>query len=224
MRIGATTLEAFRLFMTEDFMTEADLIASIRYESVPNRKMQIGTAFGAVIEAPATFGGFDDGHYLHDPTGIVFDASVIDPMLALVDRRGHFEVKATMEWDGLTLVAKPDHIYGATITEIKTTLGQFSAEKYLESVQWRVDALVFEPTDIVYQVALLSEDRDGAIGLRGIETLRVFPYPGLREDVAALLEQFTAFVRARGLEGFLVERQREKAHACVRQAMIEAMK
>ena len=64
MRISATQLESFRLFMSpnQEWMSEADLAATIRGEFVGNHKVNLGTAFGLVLETPEPYAV--DGGYL----------------------------------------------------------------------------------------------------------------------------------------------------------------
>ena len=50
MRISTTTLESFRLFCDpeQDWMSEADLIATIKGEFVPTPAVELGKAFGLI--------------------------------------------------------------------------------------------------------------------------------------------------------------------------------
>ena len=64
MRISATQLESFRLFMQPDqeWMSEQNLIDTIKGVWKPNHKVSLGSAFGQVLEqrvalAHLPFGG-----------------------------------------------------------------------------------------------------------------------------------------------------------------------
>jgi hypothetical protein len=199
MRISTTTLESFRLFVEQDWMEEATLIATIKREVVPNEAMRLGTAFHAVLETPnayrVPFGFMCDGFSFPD-------ATMAEP-LSLIDRRGTFEVKGTMVVDGHTIVAKADQIVGAAIYEHKTTTGSYDIDKYLPSYQWRVEAAIFQPVSITYRTFVLEEPREGIVGLRGIETVTVYPYPALLRDCTDLARRFVAYVTARGLTSYL---------------------
>lgn len=206
MRISATTLESFRLFTQPDqeWMSEDELIASIKGEFVPTPKVLLGKAFGAVLEDPIECrvqGGYRSGDYF-------FADAVITPALAIFDRRGVFEAKALKRYGELDVVAKADQLIGARLIENKTTLSTFDAQKYLDSYQWRFMVDIFEPVSVTYHVFCLSESSAGWIDLRGIETFNVFPYPALHTDCCDLLQRFTDYVTARGLDAFLRERQR----------------
>ena len=208
MRISATTLESFRLWSQPDqeWMSEDQLIASIRGEFTPTPAVELGKAFGAVLETPDTYvttGGFQYGSYF-------FPDDVMRPALALTDHEhGVFEAKGTREYGDCTVVAKADQLVGARLYEHKTTLGYFDFDKYAASCQWRFMADIFRPVSITYHVFLLDgSDEDGPIDLRGIESFTLYPYQGLHDDCAALVREFSAYVTARGLDGLLRDRQR----------------
>lgn len=210
MRISATVLESFRLFVTADWMQESDLLATIRGEATPSHQMDLGRAYHAILEEPDRYratGGYDCG-------GFQFADDVMQPMLDLVDRRGVFEVKSTRTINGVTLVAKADQLIGAHINEFKTKCNSsFDADRYFESYQWRVLALVFEPVAITYRIACLSEAPNGVIALRSLEHVTLYPYAELHADCGDLVRRFCDYVTRKGLDGYLKERQRQREAA-----------
>lgn len=209
MRISTTTLESFRLYMQpeQDWMTEDSLLATIRGEFTPTPAVLLGKAFGQVLETPDPY-RVANGYSCH---GQYFSDAVMQPALALMDRRGVFEAKATKEYGPCTVVAMADQIVGARLVEHKTTLGTFDIDKYLASCQWRFMADIFEPLSITYHVFCLNEERDGSIGLRGIETFNLYPYAALHEDCCELVRRFAEYVTVRGLDGLLRARQKAAA-------------
>lgn len=209
MRISATQLESYRLWRAseQEWMSEEELIAGIKGEFKGNHNVSLGTAFGKVLEDPDRYlavGGFRIrvNHEVFE-----FGRDVIEPCLEKIDRRGVFEAKALKTYADCDVVAKADHILGAHLSEFKTTLSTFDVGKYLDSCQWRFMADIFEPKVITYLVFCLSEAKNGVISLRGIESFNVFPYPALHQDCCELLNEFKAYVTARGLDGFLRDRQ-----------------
>jgi len=213
MRISATQLESFRLFLQPDqeWMSEADLLATLRGEFTPTPKMALGTAFGAVLEDPDRYAvrGFTaDQTTAYQCGGYTFSADMMAPALAMFDRRGVFEAKATKAYGPHVVVAKADQLLGAQIIENKTTLSSFDFEKYANSYQWRFMADIFEPAFITYRVFLLAENDAGIPSLRGIEEFNLFPYADLHQDCCALLDTFVAYATAMGVADVLNERQR----------------
>lgn len=210
MRISATTLESFRLFMQpeQDWMSEDELIATIRGAFVPNHKVLLGLAFGKVLETPERFrvrGGFKSGEFF-------FSDEVMAPALSVIDRAGVFEVKAQRLYGECMVVCKADHVLGAHLSEFKTTLSNFNADKYIESCQWRFMADILQPAIVTYRVFCLDEDYStGVIALDSIETMNLFPYPALHQDCCDLVEAFKDYVTRKGLDGLLRQRQAEAA-------------
>lgn len=204
MRISTTTLESFRLFMQpeQEWMTEDELIESIRGQFVPNHKVMLGMAFGQVLESPAKFrasGGYRHGDFF-------FSADMMQPAFDVIDRRGVFEAKGQKQYGDCTVVAKADHMLGADISEFKSTLSPFDPDKYAQSCQWRFMADIFEVPKVTYRVFCLSEADGGVLDLRSIETMNLYTYANLHRDCCALLDEFKSYVIGKGLDGILRER------------------
>lgn len=209
MRISTTTLESFRLFMQpeQEWMTQDELIATIRGEFRPNHKVMLGLAFGQVLEQPEKYlvsGGYQHGDFF-------FSLDMMAGPLASIDRRGVMEPKAEKVYGDCVVVAKADHMLGADITEFKSTLSSFDPDKYALSCQWRFMADIFDVPKVTYRVFCLSEDDAGIIDLRSTETMNLYRYPAMRQDLNNLLHQFVGYVTSKGLDGVLRERQAKAA-------------
>ena len=217
MRISTTTLESFRLFMQpeQDWMTEADLIATIRGEFVGNHKVWLGSAFGAVLEEPEQYRV--SGGFRVQPRGCAesFDLGddVMGPALALIDRdRTVFEAKGIGQFCGHDVVARADQMVGTRIIETKTTLSTFDFDKYANSYQWRFMLDIFEAASVTYQVACLSEsERNNVIELRSFEVFTVYPYQAMRQDCEDVVRRFEEYVTVRGLVSLLDAKQQAAA-------------
>jgi hypothetical protein len=218
MRISATILDSFRLYLSEDWMTEADLQARIKGEQVQTPELKIGRSYHALLEKPQRS---LSGQYEHD--GLIFEDAAIENMLDLIEP-GLFEVKTTKDvmvpgYGPVTLVTKCDHIRGAAIAEFKTTLDSFDSEKYLGSVQWKTMLLLFQASLVTYHVALLREERDHdyaqqqgpRYALRSIESLNVFGYADLEREVLSLVKDFCGYVKQRGLTEYLIPKVKAEA-------------
>lgn len=207
MRISATQIESFRLFMAGDWMPEEELLATIRGEFAGNHKVSLGAAFGKVLETPDRY-AVDGGYRVqHGGETFEFGADVMAEPLALVDRRGVFEAKAVKRYGPHEVASKADHLLGGELSEFKTTLSSFDFDKYAQGCQWRFMADAFQPVRITYHVFLLSEGTNGVIDLRGIETFRLYPYAELPKDCADLVQAFADYVTAKGLADVLNARQ-----------------
>jgi hypothetical protein len=212
MRISCTQLESFRLFSEQDWMTEEAMLATIRGDAADGPQLRLGRAFENVLMDPERYavplGYVYDAGYLQ----YRFDAKDMDPCLALVDPDGVFQVKGVKAYgQGVDVVAKADQIAGARIHEWKTTTGSFDVDKYLTSLQWRFEADIFQPRALTYHVFVLDDHENGVVGVRGIETFSLYPYPELEQDCREWLRKFCAYVTARGLDGVLRARQLQAA-------------
>jgi hypothetical protein len=210
VRISATTLESYRLWRAPDqeWMSEQELQDSIRGVFKPTHKVELGMAFGKVLEDPDRYlvtGGFE-------AAGFSFGRDVIEPCLAVIDRRGTFEAKCIKRYGDCEVVSKADHVYGLDLSEFKTTLSTFDVGKYLDSYQWRYMADAFQPRRITYHVFCLYEcEANDVIELKSIETFNVFPYAALHQDCQDLVTEFAGYVTLRGLDGLLRQRQKDAA-------------
>lgn len=208
MRISTTTLESYRLFAdpNQEWMSEDDLLATIRGQFIPTPAVLLGQAYGLVLEDPDRYlvpGGYQCGGY-------TFAMADVAPALALIDRRGVFEAKALKAYGDCDVVAKADHLYGAHLSEFKTT-SYFNVEKYLDSCQWRFMADIFEPLSITYHVFSLDDHGNGVAELKDVNSFNLYPYAELHQDCADLVQEFAHFVTAKGLDGLLRERQKAAA-------------
>lgn len=206
MRISATTLESYRLWRDPDqeWMSEDDLRDSILNIWKPTHKVELGSAFGKVLEDPDRY--LAPGGFRCD--GFAFARDVMEPCLDVVDRRGVFEAKALKRYGDVDVVSKADHVFGARLSEFKTTTSSFDVKRYLDSYQWRFMADAFQPSVITYHVFCLYEcQSNGVIELRSIESFNLFPYPNLQDDCGELLREFCGYVTARGLDTVLRQRQ-----------------
>jgi hypothetical protein len=109
------------------------------------------------------------------------------------------------------VVAKADHLYGAHLSEFKTTGSTFNFEKYADSCQWRFMVDIFAPLKVTYHVFLLDDHENGVAELKGIESFNLYPYAALHQDCCELLEKFVSYVTAKGLDGLFRDRQKAAA-------------
>lgn len=208
LRMSTTTLESFRLWRDGDWMAEDDLLLTIRGVFTPTPAINLGSAFGKVLETPDRY-RVDGGYRITVNRQVyTFDDVTMAPALALMDHtHGCFEAKATKAYDDCLVVSKADQIVGAHLYEHKTTCGSFDFEKYADSYQWRFMADAFEPLAITYHIFLLEDHENGVASLRGIESFDLYPYAALHQDCADLVAAFRAYVVTKGLDGLLRQRQ-----------------
>jgi hypothetical protein len=203
-QVSVSHLEGFRLLKTEFWQTEEKLIADIKGDRPPTRKMSIGTAFHSVLENPELHRGPEGEDYVCD--GFLFPSDVVAPCLAVFDRRGLFEVPQYTDWTvggrAMTTAARVDQVIGLDIKENKTKTGYYKPEMFDPSLQWRFYLPMYGARSVTYNVFLL-DDKDGTIGLRGIEHATYYPYPGLEGDCREWLGEFAEWAERKGLGPWL---------------------
>lgn len=198
LRISTTLIETFRKYRDTDYVSEEELVSSIKGEFVWRDEMKWGEAFHKILEKPEEHREKDG--YARD--GFFFPLEVVEPCLAVFNREGVFEAKHTQDFviDGwlITVVVKADQLVGAEGIENKTKWGTFDPDQYIESFQWRYYTLILKVLSITYNVFLLSRYKDETFGLRGIERFTLYPYPKLEEECRELLTEFVKYIKRRG--------------------------
>jgi hypothetical protein len=192
--------------MEQDWMTEDELIATIKGEFKTTPAIELGMAFERVLEDPDKYqvpGGFRCLGYEFSET------TMVKAFAAIPDRRGVWQAKAEKVYGDCQVVAKADYLLGAALHEVKTTASSFDVERYIDSYQWRFMADIFEPTTIWYHVFPMDDHGNGVAEVRSVETFAVYPYSELHQDCVDLLHQFKSFVYTKGLDGVLRARQQE---------------
>lgn len=212
MRISVTLLDQFRLYQTEDWLTEASLLASIRGEFVPTPMVKAGMAYEKAIQEP---GRYRTKAGLYAVDGFTFSALSVESVAMFFDPSGIWQAKETLLLDvsgePVTVVAKVDHAAGNGINELKTRWSGFDCEKYMDAHQWRWYLIVFGAAFVQYTVVCMKDPDEPTF--ESIERFRVYPYPGMREDCTGLLHEFVDYVRAKGLEKYLADNRYKRESA-----------
>lgn len=220
-RISATTLEAYRLYLTTEWMDFDRLAEQLRGKQETTPLMVRGTSLHEILEMPpeqrsARFGitvsaadknvGYPQSWtkraYKH--LGWAWDADSVD---AIQSDGGINEMKVTYDVEtthGIaTLVAKADKVNGLHVIDYKTTANKFKAEKYLDSVQWRIYCLAFGANAFTYRVFELAGGNEPTldpIAVKETHDLPCTPYLGMATDVHDLTEDFVGFCLHHGFK------------------------
>ena len=212
MRIGCTALDSFYLYLTQDWMEEDALLATLKGTSGTTYQMLIGTAFGRAIERPERYR--KGALYVVPVKGdewmeYAFSQHSVEDALMLFDRNGLFEVGVTQRYGEINVVAKADYLLGHELGENKTSLKPFTFDKYCGSFQWRFMLDMWEIPMITYNVFHLGEDRKtGELFVKETNSFNLFAYSDMHSDCAALVREFETYVRAKpGLVDILNERE-----------------
>lgn len=190
MKVSVTTLDTFRKYLTTDYVSFDDLMASILGTVQENRAMQIGIALHNALESAA----YMDTYCLMN-NGFTFLFGDIDDYIVQSTAR---EIKTTCEIEGITVVGKADTIHGTTIIDHKTT-SRFDIDRYFDSVQWRLYLQLFNCNKFVYQVFEIEpsddEEKYDVIRIKDVHRFSFYRYPSMEKENRALVKTFKEFYK-----------------------------
>ncbi|MFW5973408.1 MAG: hypothetical protein ACOCTG_05385 [Bacteroidota bacterium] len=169
-------------------MEAEDLAARLRGEVGPSRAMEIGTAWHAVLEDPPSL-EIEEIESLGHRFRVECDATLeLSPIREL--RAEH-----VYEVDGVsvTLTGAVDGLAGTVITDHKLT-SRIDPERYFGSYQWRAYLDIFGADAMDYRLFEAKDETD-VIRITDMQTIRLYRYPGMREDLIAGIRDYLDFVR-----------------------------
>lgn len=183
------------------------LISRLVGQSEESQAMCAGTAFHSFLEAASQFEQVE--HFAGDGFVFSFDLEAEIALPGIKEIKTEKELRIAGK--DVTLVAKADIVDGRTVYDHKLkTSGQFDAEFYIDSMQWRTYLWLFEANTFVYNVfeGRFCEEDHGAtqVVIDDFHQLRLHGYPGMAGDVLESLE---------GLVQFMVTHVPERVHDAV---------
>lgn len=190
MLARVSNIEAFRqwknwqpLFDEQEEPTLEDLVRFITVDE-PTEAMKAGTAFHKALER-AEYGEHEtfsvDGY-----TFILPEADLVLPSIR--------EIRAFGDYGGLTVTGQVDALIGNLIADHKTT-SKFNPERYLDGCQWKFYLDLFDADIFVWNIFVLKEMEPQTYSVAPPQKLKVFRYPDLHADCAALAADYLAFAR-----------------------------
>lgn len=207
MRLSVSTVEAFHLLQTEEWM-DADRFADqmLRREE-PSDVLLLGRAFDQVLEDPAAHRVGD----IYSCDGHDFDGDKTDELIEQLPT-GIPQVSSTLEIAGHTVAGRCDLIEGVRTHDWKVTK-QINLQRYLDSYQWRLYLLMFGCREFVYHPLQLFRERDtGRYVPTNYTPVRTFAYPGMDADVERMVDACACYLQSSGLAQ-QIEAQRAQQRA-----------
>ena len=189
MRLSTTTIESYRLFRLEDWMTEDAMVATALGTTEWTPRMAVGSLFEAAINGE---GSRSEGviTVTGDHGDCRFGAGDVDRMARILPNIRTPQVKAEMPLIGHTLVGVADYLCGPQIRDIKTTQKTISPERYERSIQWKSYLSLFGGDHFVFDVCQMEEEEQHVWAVRQYQTVECFPYPGMKEYVEYWADQY----------------------------------
>lgn len=214
-RLSASKLDSFRLYKEGDWMDLDTLKADLAGTREPTDAMFLGRAFHTAVEEGDRYLQIEPGGApVYAVDGYEFDAQALDAAVACVrEARPVWEVKADdyvidTRHGPVRLVCKVDAISGLDVWEVKSREKSFDVSNYADALQWRAYVCAFGAASIRYRLCNVRQLKESGIWtIWGAQTLALYPYPAIRQDVADAVEELVGFMVAQGMEGIITERQ-----------------
>lgn len=191
MKVSVTDVDAYLRWRSEEDMPLESLLRRLRREDPPTENMMAGRALHAWLERsePCEVDVFEsDGYHF------VVECDIALPVL------GMRELKATktyeLDGESVPLVGKVDTIIGNRVEDHKTT-GQFDAERFLNSFQWKAYLDIFGADHFRWNVFEMRKDTKRIRNYRvtNFHVLDQRRYAGMGDDVRRALADYAHFAR-----------------------------
>lgn len=212
-RVYTTSLESYRLFLSEDWMSEERLIEQLTSRTEPTEEMKKGTAWHKILEQPAVHLTTVDNVPCYAADGYRFRASDIEKVATSFVSGGLAELRTwkmyMSSYGAVGVVSRVDRIRGSFIEEHKTRWKPFDINKYMDSCQHRFYLDAFGATACQYNVSVMKHEEEESpysAQLLSLEQFKVYPYEGMANDLTSLVDEFMAFVVSRNLQRYFVPR------------------
>jgi hypothetical protein len=188
IRISASDLESLRFWQDRDDGSLEDLRRKLRHEEPPTPQMEAGRAFAKMWETMRP-GAVE----VAEVEGWTFDMGDLEAVFQLPPVR---ELKAEFVMDTpsgpVTLVGMCDGLDGTTVHDQKLT-ERWDAEKYLDSLQWRVYLFLFGCRKFQYDV-FVGRYQGKTVKINEYHPLEFYRYPGLEDDVRAAVNELAEII------------------------------
>jgi hypothetical protein len=206
VRISVTLIDQYRKFMLDEYVSEQDLIESVKGVWKPTRKVLCGQSFDSIVQDPLRY-QTEDGYSCD---GISWPGGEMEekvlPLFQHIKTWQPKEIRpVTVNETPVNLVTKVDALDADGIVEVKTTWSGFDYERYQAAHQWRHYLLNFGAKWIRYHVFDWREPASGPFKLYGVETFTLYPYAGMEAECLETLGGLVDFIKSKKLEQYVAD-------------------
>ena len=176
-------------------MSDAEFRARLLRQTEPKPIMLAGTAFHALLEKAKT--GDEFTAVQQDGFEFTF-AHGLDPIVLPEKREASYEATYATPSGPVILMGRLDGITGIEVTDYKLTFGQFDAERYARSLQWRAYLTLTGAKKFRYLVFQAKEPDDaGHVWVYAAHELVFWGYPEMAAEVRQRVVELAAYVAER---------------------------
>ena len=224
MRVSVTTIEAYRLYLSTDWMTFEKLKEQLEGDFVENDLMRRGKSFHKLMEIDESqrniLFGFGDEYHTGSFRWNKREINRIDS--SADDKELKCEMVHNTSYGDVTVVGKVDAIKDDIIIDYKVTDKSFSADKYFDSCQWKFYCHILDIPRFSYRVFKVKNDMEeydlasriepGAgdsieevnrnlnslgllVNIQEEHNLNLHVYPSMINELEFILEDFVSFCK-----------------------------
>ena len=214
LRVSATQLESWRLFMTEPWFTEQRMIETLTGKLEDNETMKRGRAlhYGLELAAKQVHQNQpdlvsvknDQMTVRHEDRIWVFTVAPTTEVTVYAGGDWQHELKGKLEIEpGLLLTGRADALsfLESTVVDYKTSTRPHDSQRHSNSMQWRTYLTIFGLDNFRYDQYQIRADRNdqNLITIRDAATLDLHRYDGMEQDVFAAAREIAEFRHSRGI-------------------------
>lgn len=199
-RISPSMLDGISFYRQNDFISFPDFLARVRGDSDAASFAAAGTGktLHRMLENASV------GDCFESVGGTV--AVMADTEIEAFPLRELKAVKVLQTRFGRVAISGiADAVNGNEVIDYKVTFSSFPAEKYFDSLQWRIYLWMFECTNFRYIIFQGRESKKNGMSIDSVSEIFLFRYPNLESDVTRSVEDYISFLIANDLE-YLVDR------------------
>ena len=237
VKASATTLESWRLYQTQDWMTTERFLTQLKGDEPPNEAMIVGSAFHQGMEdlgsnialhaaehgryASTVLSESDNGHAMmyvgYGGEEFTFVFPDTEARVYAGDGFQHEIKRRILLEDDVLITGKADVVdtVSRTIIDYKTSKKIRDPEDYIDSLQWRTYLWIWGYGNFRYDCYHLLKDRKDPFLFGVVDSVQYSMHrtPELDQEVTRAAHDFAEFVRAEGLDELLAAKPHEIAEA-----------
>lgn len=199
IKVSTTQIDSYWKYVN-GILTEDQIMDTLLRRGTSNLKMELGSMFHSLIE-------------LQDAEcPAIFNQEQINHARSLFNDGMH-EVKTRQVFasciGNIAITGVADYLVGRKVMEAKTTWGQFSIDRYLDSLQWQIYMRLFDADEVEYVIFEFPSLSTKFKSIQDINTelqykaVHQFAMPNSGIDknhIDSIINNLCKFIKAKGIE------------------------
>lgn len=221
VRLSVTTIERFRRYKEFDYISEEQMVESIKGAFTRNAKMDYGEDFGNYIENPSLAAVLPDGGRRMPGYNTYLAPKIVEKANEYISalQSPVFEVPVRSMYlftnlPPIIISGRIDVAEGVLERDIKTT-SDFNYESYEDSLQWKFyldktgqDKFVYDVFELKGKVfdPLFPKDKEKQVAEDcEFHSFALYTYPTLKQDCRSWIYEIMGFITRKGLMDYVLK-------------------